>query len=47
MESIYIAGPLFNSADRSYLEHIAGVINELTHAERSRIFYGDLRAGSI
>ncbi len=26
MRSIYIAGPLFNTADRSYLEHIAAVL---------------------
>ena len=26
MKSIYIAGPLFNTADRSYLEHIAEVL---------------------
>ena len=26
MKSIYIAGPLFNIADRSYLEHIAEVL---------------------
>ena len=28
MKSIYIAGPLFNIADRSYLEHIADVLEE-------------------
>ena len=28
MKSIYIAGPLFNSADRSYLEHIANVLEK-------------------
>ncbi|HUH98730.1 MAG TPA: nucleoside 2-deoxyribosyltransferase [Anaerolineales bacterium] len=61
MKSIYIAGPLFNTAERTYLEHIAevlekagfktflphrdvGVIQQLTAAERARIFYGDLRA---
>jgi len=61
MTSIYIAGPLFNVADRSYLEHIAevlekagfqtflphrdvGIIQQLTSAERARIFVDDLRA---
>ncbi len=28
MKSIYIAGPLFNTADRSYLEHIADVLEK-------------------
>ncbi|MGA7193355.1 MAG: nucleoside 2-deoxyribosyltransferase [Anaerolineales bacterium] len=28
MKSIYIAGPLFNKADRSYLEHIAEVFEK-------------------
>jgi len=28
MKTIYIAGPLFNTADRSYLEHIAVVLEK-------------------
>ena len=28
MKSIYIAGPLFNIVDRSYLEHIAEVFEK-------------------
>ena len=31
MKSIYIAGPLFNTAERTYLEHIAGVLEQAGH----------------
>jgi len=61
MSYIYIAGPLFNTHERWYLESIAnrleqagyqtflphrdaGVLEELTHAQRLRVFETDMKA---